>query len=431
MINQDIDHRLPLLQNAEIKDKVVLVRVDHNVVKNGKILDPYRIDATLGTLYNIAEKGGRIILMTHVGRPRDKKTGKITANTDTSVKPVVDYLENKLRTEFVIPEFLVHPEWGIREINTSVNRHIKKLRHHQIGGIYLPNTRWFEGEEASDIKREQFALQLAGLADIFVNDAFGSWQNHVSTCGVAKYLPGFAGLLMQKELSNLRRILEPERPLVAVIAGSKLDTKIGTLKEIYKKVDHLILGGVIYNAFLSAKYNIKVMGVSETEINAARELVTEDKESKKIIEPTFLIESETNKGRIKGKYRKISVKDFKSGDRYGYFLDVAPESFKTPELIKVIDSAKTVFVNAVMGFTPHFFEGSKQLYITIDNNREAYKLYGGGDTLQEFKNLNTGLYLEAMDNPQYYFFTGGGAVLKVIEEGSPYGLDPVKALMKD
>lgn len=431
MINQDIDLRLPLLQNAEIKDKVVLVRVDHNVVKNGKILDPYRIDATLGTLYNITERGGGIILMTHVGRPRDKKTGKIAADKDTSVQPVVDYLENKLRTELVIPEFLVHPEWGIREIDTSVNWHIEKLRHHQIGGIYLPNTRWFEGEEASDIKREQFALQLAGLADIFVNDAFGSWQNHVSTCGVAKYLPGFAGLLMQKELSNLKRILEPVRPLVAVIAGSKLDTKIGTLKEIYKNVDHLILGGVIYNAFLCAKYNIKVMGVGETDINAARELVMEDKESKKIIKPTLLIESDTNKGRVKGKYRKISVKDFKKGDSYGYFLDVAPESFKTPEVVRVIDSAKTVFVNAVMGFTPHFFEGSKQLYMTIDNNRQAYKLYGGGDTLQELKNLNPGLYLEALDNPQYYFFTGGGAVLKVIEEGSPYGLAPVKALMKN
>ena len=237
MTNQNIDHRLPLLQNAEIKDKIVLVRVDHNVVKNGKILDPYRIDATLDTLYNITERGGRIILMTHVGRPRDKKTGKITASTGTSVQPVVDYLESTLRTDFVIPEFFVHPEWGIRKIDASVNGHIENLRNRKISGIYLPNTRWFEGEEASGAKRERFAFQLAGLADIFVNDAFGSWQNHVSTCAVAKYLPGFAGLLMQKELANLKRILDPERPLVAVIAGSKLDTKIGTLKEIYKPIN--------------------------------------------------------------------------------------------------------------------------------------------------------------------------------------------------
>jgi phosphoglycerate kinase len=431
MKNQDTYQRLPLLQNAEIMDKVVLVRVDHNVVKNGKILDPYRIDATLGTLYTIAERGGRAILMTHVGRPRDKKTGRITVDDATSVQPIVDYLEHKLFTKFVIPEFLIHPEWGIREIDTLIDRYIEKLRHRQIGGIYLPNIRWFEGEEASDSKREQLGHQLAGLADIFVNDAFGSWQNHVSTCEVAKYLPGFAGPLMQKELSNLKRILDPERPLIAVIAGSKLDTKIGTLKEIYKKVDNLILGGVIYNAFLCAKYNVRVMGVSETDIHSAKELVAEDNESKKIIEPNFLIESETNKGRIEGKYRTISVKDFEAGNSYGYLLDVAPESFNAPEVLEAINSARTIFVNAVMGLTPHFFEGSRQLNLTIDNNREAYKLYGGGDTLQEFRNLNPGLYLDAIDNPRYYFFTGGGAVLKVIEEDSPYGLDPVKALMKD
>jgi len=108
---------------------------------------------------------------------------------------------------------------------------------------------------------------------------------------------------------------------------------------------------------------------------------------------------------------------------------VAPESFNAPEVLEAINSARTIFVNAVMGLTPHFFEGSRQLNLTIDNNREAYKLYGGGDTLQEFRNLNPGLYLDAIDNPRY--FTGGGAVLKVIEEDSPYGLDPVKALMKD
>lgn len=431
MKNQEIDQSLPLLQDAEIKDKVVLVRVDHNVVKNGKILDPYRIDATLGTLYNIAERGGRTILMTHVGRPRDKKSGKITADDTTSVQPIVDYLEGKLFTEFVVPEFLIHPESGIREIDASIDQQIEKLRRREIGGIYLPNIRWFEGEEASDIKREELGRQLADLADIFVNDAFGSWQNHVSTCEVARHLPGFAGPLMQKELSNLRRILEPERPFIAVIAGSKLDTKIGTLKEMYKKVDKLILGGVIYNAFLCAKYDVKVMGVSEADINSAKELVAIDSESKKIIEPHFLIESKTNKGRIEGEYKKVSVKDFKAGDKYGYLLDVAPESFDAPEVLEAINSARTIFVNAVMGLTPHFFEGSKQLNLTIDSNDEAYKLYGGGDTLQEFRNLNPGLYLDAIDDPLYYFFTGGGAVLKVIEEGSPYGLDPVKALMKD
>jgi phosphoglycerate kinase len=108
---------------------------------------------------------------------------------------------------------------------------------------------------------------------------------------------------------------------------------------------------------------------------------------------------------------------------------VAPESFDAEPVAEAIAKARTIFVNAVMGFTPHFWEGSAKLDRTIEKNHEANKLYGGGDTLQEFKNLSPGLYLAAMDDAQYYFFTGGGTVLKAIEEGTPYGLEPVTALM--
>jgi len=431
MAEPDIDPRLPLIQDADLRDKLVLVRVDHNVVKKGEIRDPYRIDSTLGTLYNIVERGGRPILMTHVGRTRDKKTGHIKADDNTSVQPVVEYLERKLHTNFVVPMLQIDPEWGIKEIDTSINLHIKDLRDHRIGGIYLPNTRWFQGEEAEGEKKERFALQLAGLADVFVNDAFGSWQAHVSTFDITKHLPSFAGFLLQRELINLKQVLEPKRPFVAVVAGAKYDTKIGPLKEIYKKVDHLILGGLIYNTFLCAKYDIRVEGVSESDIEAAKDLVRQDEKARKVIELPLVVESDTIEGRIEGKYRTINIKDFKKGNKYGFFLDVAPESFDAPGVADVIGSASTIFVNAVMGLTPHFFEGSEKLDRTIDRNRKAQKFYGGGDTLQEFKNLSPGLYLAAMDSAQYYFFTGGGTVLKAIEEGSPYGLEPVKALIEN
>lgn len=425
----EIDPRLPLLQDADLNDKVVLVRVDHNVVKNGEIRDPYRIDATLGTLYNIVERGGRVILMTHVGRPKNKKTGAIEINEDTGVEPIVEYLERKLHTRFAIPTFPHDADGGIREIDTSINWHIRDLRARRIGGIYLPNTRWFEGEQSKGDQRERFARQLAGLADVFVNDAFGSWQPHASTFDVSKYLPSFAGFLMQKELINLREVLDPNRPFIAIVAGSKYDTKIGPLNEIYKKVDKLILGGVIYNTFLCAKYGVKIAGVGESDIEAAKALVKQDETAGKIVELPVLVESDTLEGRVEGKYRKVSINDFKPGMEYGYFLDVAPESFDSPGVAETIANAKTIFVNAVMGFTPHFTEGSEKLDRTIDGNRSAKKLYGGGDTLQEFKNLSPGLYLQAMDSAQYYFFTGGGTVLKAIEEGTPYGLEPVTALM--
>jgi phosphoglycerate kinase len=431
MTRPDIDPNLPLIQGADLRGKVVLVRVDHNVVKNGQIRDPYRIDATLGTLYSIVERGGRFIIMTHVGRPRDKKTGRISAEDNTSVQPVVEYLERKLYTKFVVPRFPVDPERGIKEIDTSINLHIRDLLAHRIGGIYLPNTRWFQGEEDTGEKRKRFALQLAGLADVFVNDAFGSWQAHVSTFDITKYLPSFAGFLLQRELINLKHVLEPQRPFVAVVAGAKYDTKIGPLRQIYKKVDHLILGGIIYNTFLCAKYNIRAHGVSDSDIKAAKDLVRQDSKAKKVVELPLVVESDIIDGRVEGKYRTINIKDFKKGSEYGYFLDVAHESFDTSEVTEVIGSAKTIFVNAVMGRTPHFFEGSEKLDRTIDQNRHAQKFYGGGDTLQEFKNLSPGLYLAAMDSAQYYFFTGGGTVLKAIEEGTPYGLEPVKALIKN
>ena len=427
--SSEIDPRLPLVQDADIMDKTVLVRVDHNVVKKGVIHDPYRIDATIGTLYNIVERGGRLILMSHVGRPRNKKTGEISADDHTSVEAIVDYLQRKLHTRFVVPDFPIDAKDGVKAITTSINWHIRDLRARRIGGIYLPNMRWFEGEESQGELRARFARQLGGLADLYVNDAFGSWQPHASTYDVTKHLPSFAGFLMQKELINLKSVLEPQRPFLAVVAGAKFDTKIGPLSAIYEKVDHLVLGGIIYNTFLCAKYGVRIAGVSEQDIEAASTLVEQDAREKKIIELPMVVEADVLGAPEPGKFRKRPIKDLSAGKSYGYVLDVAPESFDAEDVARAIRGAKTIFVNAVMGFTPHFTEGSASLDRAIDANQEAMKFYGGGDTLQEFKNLSPGLYLAAMDSASYYFFTGGGTVLKAIEEGTPYGLQPVTALM--
>src|SRR3989339_1101330 len=134
---------LPLIQDADLKGKVVLVRVDHNVVKKGIIHDPYRIDATIGTLYHINAKGGKIILMTHVGRPKDKKTGEITIDGKTSVEPIVEYLQKKLHIKLRVPEFYQHEKMGYIGIETSINHLIRELKDDKIDGIYMPNTRWF------------------------------------------------------------------------------------------------------------------------------------------------------------------------------------------------------------------------------------------------------------------------------------------------
>ncbi len=427
-----INKRLPLIQEADLNGKVVLVRVDHNVVKKGKIKDTFRIDKTLGTLYHIVDRGGRPIIMTHVGRPKDKKTGKITCSPDESVEPIVDYLERKLNIKFFIPECEIDEELGISGMGNSLYRAIGDLKDRKIGGIYLPNTRWFRGEEEKEgFFKDNMAVLLSDLADVFVNDAFGSWQPHVSTYDVAMFLPSYAGFLMQQEIINLHRVTDSKKPFLAVIAGSKYDTKIGPLYAIYEKADHLILGGVLYNAYLCAKYGISIKGIEEDDIKAAKALVDKDAQHGKILEMPHVIESDTMEEKADGRYRTINLADFKEGAQYGYVLDIAPESFTDTRVLRVVQEAETIFVNAVMGLTPHFSEGSRVLYETLGSNHKALKMYGGGDTLQEVKNLCPGMYLAVLDNPQYYFFTGGGTVLKAIEQGSPYGLKPVQALMEN
>ncbi|MBU0993264.1 MAG: phosphoglycerate kinase [Proteobacteria bacterium] len=425
----DIDPRLPVMQNIDLKDKIVLVRVDHNVVKKGKIKDPYRIDATIGTLFNIIDKGGRPILMTHVGRPRDKKTGQINIDAGTSVKPVVHYLERKLHIKIAVPDIPASGDQGIAVLGKPVQAAIDDLKNGRVSAIYLPNTRWFQGEEKKGDAREEFARQLSEVADVYINDAFGSWQPHASTFDINNHLPGYAGLLMQKEIVSLKKVMDPERPFVGIVAGSKYDTKIGPVSSLYKKADHLILGGVIYNTYLCAKYGINVKGVEASDISLAKELVALDKDRGKIVELPFVVESDMLDQRIEGNYRKLDTRKFKKGDTFSYFLDIDPSSFDLPEIRDILLSARTIFLNAVMGFTPNFHEGSEAFYRLICENKTATKLFGGGDTLQEFKVLNPGLYLKALDDESFYFFTGGGAVLKAIEEGTPYGLDGVKALL--
>ncbi len=425
----ELDPRLRLIQQADMQGKVVLVRVDHNVVKKGKIEDPYRIDASIGTLYAIATKGGRPILMTHVGRPRDKKTGRIVCREDQSVGPIAKYLEQKLPVEIHVQEFPIDPEKGILHIDSSITRSISDLKEGRHGMIYLPNSRWFQGEQSKGPEREVLADELASVADIYVNDAFGSWRPHASTYDIATRLPSFAGILLQKEIGNLHRVLHAERPFVAVVAGAKYDTKIGPLRSLYDKVDHLILGGLMYNAFLSAKYDTQIAGVTEEDRSLAMELIEMDSKEDKVLEMPYLVESDTIEARVEGQYRSVGIETLKKGKEVNYILDIDPRSLEEPRIKDVIGSARTIFVNAVMGFMPLFFEGSEALYRLIASNGSAWKLFAGGDTLQELRNLCPKIYLTGLDAHDTYYFTGGGSVLTAIEKGSPYGLRPVEVLM--
>lgn len=419
------------VKEADLKNKVVLVRVDHNVVKKGVIHDPYRIDVTFSTLFHIVSRGGKLILMTHNGRPKNKKTGEISTSSGSSIEPIVEYLLKKLQVKFEVPNLQAPDNYGIGSFASEVKPLVDKLRNGDIDGIYLPNTRWFKGEEDKGEYSEQMANELASLADIFVNDAFGSWQAHTSTYAIANKLPSYAGFLMQKEISNLERIFHPERPFIAVVAGSKFDTKIEPLYALLREADYLVLGGVMYNAYLCAKYGFTISGIDEDDIQHAKEFVEYSKQYPgKIIELKYIIESDTLDGKIEGSYRKHNILMLEQGAKLNYVLDIAKESFNDPEVHSIFHKAHTIFVNAVMGFTPHFNEGTIALDQLIDDNPHGIKLYGGGDTLQELKRLLPGLYIMAIDSPNYYIFTGGGAVLKAVESGSAWGIKPISLLLE-
>ncbi|NQV18767.1 MAG: phosphoglycerate kinase [Armatimonadetes bacterium] len=417
--------KLPKIQDADLRGKIVLIRVDHNVVKKGRIKDPYRIDASLDTIQYVISKGGKPILMTHVGRPRNKKTGEIDISDKTSVKPIIEYLKKKTGLIFLTPD-------EVDFQNHEIDNLLKDLKSNEISGIYLPNVRWFEGEESGGEKTRMFGNELANLADVFVNDAFGSWQPHASTIEPTKYLPSYAGILMQKEIENLSKVLNPQRPLVAVIAGSKFDTKIGTLTSFLKMADYLVLGGVIYNAYLCAKYGFKISGITDEDLKAAQEFLKfSDTFSDKILELPFIIESDVLEEKIAEKFRIRNIIEIKPGTKLNFILDVSTKSFELKKVKDIFHDARTIFVNAVMGFTPNFYEGTFSLNSLIDQNKNANKLFGGGDTLQEFKTLLPGIYNLALKDEKYYFFTGGGTILKAVKEGTAFGLEPVKALMRE
>jgi len=415
--------------DADLKGKVCLVRMDHNVVKNGIIKDTMRIDATIPTLLHIYKKGGLPVLMTHIGRPFDKKTGSINISEGDSVLPIVQYLENKFQLQGLIPDCKAESKIGITDL-APIGIAIEALKKGAADFVYLPNTRWFKGEEAKDESADIFAQSLANYADVYINDAFGSWQAHSSTYNIAKFLPAYAGLLMQKEIANLNKVFEPQRPFLAIVAGAKFDTKIGPLSSLIKIADRLILGGVIYNAYLCSKYKIQIEGVTKEDIEFANKFIIDSKDYlDKIVELPIIVENEGIEKRQGTK--ELEVQTLKPGTKLNYVLDASAENFTREEIKKVFQEAGTIFVNAVMGYTALYPEGSMAMYSLIDQCPKAIKLFGGGDTIQDFKEYLPGIFAKAQNDQSYYFFTGGGAILDAIQQGSPYGMKPVQMLIQE
>lgn len=374
-----------------LKNKKVLLRVDFNVpIKSGKVADDYRIQKSLPTIKYLLKNGVIVIIVSHLGRPdgRDKKL---------SLKPVVKYLENNLKrkVEFV-PDF----------------EKIKKLKSKL---VMLENIRFYKDEKKDE---NNFSKKLASIADIFVLDGFGvAHRSSGSVAGVAKFLPSYAGLLLEEEINGLSKIIsKPKKPFVVILGGAKMETKIPVLKNVLPKADYVLPGGGIINICLLAEgYKI---GNSLADKNL-KNIALKYCKSKKFIMPVDVVV-----GDMEGKkYRlvKLEKKPHQVCKKGEAILDIGPET--TNLYAKYIKKAKTLVLNGAMGyFEQHPYEHGTYAIAGLFSARSkgiAYGVSGGGETVEVLRKLKI---IDDVD----LVSTGGGAMLEFLSGNKLPGLEALK-----
>lgn len=369
---------IKLMKNLDLKGKRILIREDLNVpIKDGVVTSDARLKAVLPTIELALKAGAKVILMSHLGRPKEGKY-----NDSLSMQPIADYLAKALDRDVTLIK-----DWQ-DQLNTD------------FGSVtLLENVRFNKGEKKND---DELAKAYAGLCDIFVMDAFGTAHRaQASTHGVAKYAPiACAGPLLAGELDALNRALSnPESPVLAIVGGSKVSTKLQVLESLSDKVDQLIVGGGIANTFLAASG--KPVGKSLYE----KDLVPQAKallEKVSIPLPTDVMVatefSETAKATLK-KVEDVSVDDM--------ILDIGPESAQA--LAEVIQNAKTIIWNGPVGvFEFDAFSNGTEVISKAIASSEGFSIAGGGDTLAAVDKFG-------ITDQVSYISTGGGAFLEFVE----------------
>jgi len=373
--------------------KKVLLRTDLNVpIKKGKILDDYKIEQQLATIRFLLEKHCRIILVSHL-------SGTIPGKFDEkySVKPIAKALSKMLGKSIVV----------VKEINDfEAGKKISKAKYGDI--IMLENIRFEEGEEKNS---RALAKKLAKLADIYINDAFAvSHRAHASLSAIKDYLPSYAGLLVEKEIINLNKALHPQKPLITVIGGSKISTKIALVKNLEKKSSYLLVGGALANNFLLAHgYEVGKSMVDEESIGFAKKF-----KSHKLILPVDVTVSNRAKG---GEVRVKKVNDVNKTD---YIFDIGPETIRLYS--HFIKKAATIIWNGPMG---KFEEGqfkygtmSIARVVAAHSRGKAFGVVGGGETVEALEKTSMFEYVD-------WVSTGGGAMLSYLGGEPMPGLEGI------
>lgn len=380
---------------TDIKGKRALVRVDINVPLDAdkNVTDDTRIKAILPTIQFLKDKGAKIILMAHLGRPKGE------ANPEFTLAPIAKHL-SKVLGEYVL--FVSSP------VGQGADKELEKLKDGQVA--LLENIRYYKAEEAKDDDMT-FAQELAKLGDFYVNDAFGAaHRNHTSTAKLAKVLkPAVSGLLMEKEISSLSGILNnPPRPFTAVVGGAKVSSKIGVLENLIDKVDNLIIGGGMAYTFLKAQgYSVGKSMCELDQLDIAKDVMKKaDDKGVKIYFPIDVLVADDFSPNANTKV--VDAKEIPDG------WEGVDAGEKTRELFsKVILESKTVLMNGPVGaFEMDIFtEGTKAVLKAIEEatKKGAMTVIGGGDSVAATKKYGM------PESSFSHVSTGGGASLEFIE----------------
>ncbi|MDD3305776.1 MAG: phosphoglycerate kinase [Acetobacterium sp.] len=378
------------VSDIDLKGKKVLMRADFNVPldENGVITDETRITAALPTINYILEQGASLILMSHMGRPKNQPNPKY------SLAPVAQRLSELLKREVIFNDD------GAVTGSVTVAA-AAGLKPGEV--LLLQNTRFRGEEEKND---QGFAKELADLGDVFVNDAFGTAHRaHASTVGIAEFLPGVSGFLIQKELDFMGKALEnPERPFVAILGGIKVSDKIGVISNLLEKVDTLIIGGGMAFTFLKAQgYEIGKSLLEAEKLELAKKLIEKAKERG----VTLLLPVDVVAAEAVAADAPFVVVDINAIPANSMGLDIGPVTAAT--FTKAIMGAKTVIWNGPMGVfeMPAFAKGTAAVAKAMDDC-DAVTIIGGGDSAAAVKILG---YEEGMS----HISTGGGATLEFLE----------------
>lgn len=380
------------VKDLDVRGKKVLVRVDFNVPlskeEKGKIADDARIKAALPTINYLSENGAKVILMSHLGRPKGE------ANPDFSLKPVADYLKNEYKDKFAfIPSDEV--------VDEKVKEEVNNLDDGQIA--LLENTRYRKEETKNG---EDFAKELASLADLYVNDAFGtSHRAHASNVGVASILPSAVGFLIEKEIEVMGKALEaPDHPFVSILGGAKVSDKIGVIENLITKVDTILIGGGMAYTFLKAMG--KEIGKSlleEDKMDLSLELIEKAKANGvEILLPVDVVIADKIEAGVDTEI--VDIDDIPVDKEA---LDIGPKTAKL--FAEKIKAAKTVVWNGPMGVfeIKEFSNGTNEVAKALADS-DAVTIVGGGDSALAIE-------MAGLKDKITHVSTGGGASLEFLE----------------